>query len=219
MVDGLKEREWVKDTFGKFMSPEVARHVLSQGKMAPAGSKVMSTILFTDIENYTSISETLTPEETVLLLNEYFNDLIYIVSQNKGVVNKFIGDSVMALFNTPVEDLMHAHNAVKTAIQIQKTTFQKKYLGKHILRTRVGINSGQVVAGNIGAENRLEYTVIGDCVNVAQRLESYNKTTNTYILLGALTYELVKESFPVEFVDEVQLKGKNQKVGVYKLRE
>jgi len=215
MVDGLKDREFVRDTFGKYISPEVAELVLKGKHHSLSGEEMEATILFTDIEGYTTMVEKSTPSEIVELLNEYFNDILEIISRNYGVVNKFIGDAVLAFFNLPVADPNHSINAVKAAIEIIRLTNSKKYLEKFSIRTRIGINTGPVIAGNIGTKNRMEFTVIGDTVNIAQRLEAYNKELNSSILIGGSTFRAVKNEFTCKPAGEVSLKGKHDKIQAF----
>src|SRR5690606_21615345 len=170
----------------------------------------------TDIANYTTISESLSPEEVVRMLNEYFSVLVEIIQRHKGVVNKFIGDAVFAMFNVPLDDPDHAVNAIKAALEIEQITKSRTFGNGSLLTTRIGINSGSVVAGNIGSADRLEYTLIGDEVNIASRLEQLNKQYGTNILLGENTYDMAKAHFEFTQLGEFQLKGKKKTVKVYK---
>lgn len=189
MIQGIRERELIKDTFGKYMSPEVVNKVLANKNASILSEERVCTIFFSDIKDYTSISEALSPVEIVDMLNEYFTDAVSIINQHQGIVNKYIGDAILAIFNAPLDNEDHAHHAVCAAQEIIALTEQKRY-GKNIhISTRIGINTGNVVVGNIGSRDKLEYTVIGDNVNIAQRLEAYNKTTKTNILLSEATYQ------------------------------
>src|SRR5690606_26473789 len=156
--------ELIRDTFGKYVTKDVADVILSQ-KLNLEGETRECTILVTDIANYTTISESLSPEEVVRMLNEYFSVLVEIIQRHKGVVNKFIGDAVFAMFNVPLDDPDHAVNAIKAALEIEQITKSRTFGNGSLLTTRIGINSGSVVAGNIGSADRLEYTLIGDEVN------------------------------------------------------
>lgn len=213
MVQGLKEREYIKDTFGKFVTEEIAQEIL-KGNIKLSGTTKVITILFTDIANYTTITENLEPVETVNILNSYFSEIVEIVKQNKGVVNKFIGDAVMAIFGAPIDDENHVANAIKCGLEIQSREFI--YDGV-VLKTRVGINTDKVLVGNIGTANRMEYTVIGDGVNVASRLETLNKKYNTTLLIGENSYEMTKDLFQFEEMGRELLKGKTNFVKVYKI--
>jgi len=181
MVEGLRDREFIRDTFGKYMTREVVAEILNKNRKLEAEQRIV-TILFTDIENYTTITEGLSPVEVERLLNEYFTVIVGIIREHKGIVNKYIGDAVLAIFNAPVNDPDHARHAVQAALEIQRETGEQKFGNGILLKTRIGINTGNVVVGNIGSADRLEYTVIGSEVNVASRLESLNKGLEPQIL-------------------------------------
>ncbi|MEZ4935756.1 MAG: adenylate/guanylate cyclase domain-containing protein [Saprospiraceae bacterium] len=218
MVKGLKERELIRDTFGKYVTKDVANVILDQ-QINLQGEVRICTILVTDIANYTSISEGLSPEEIVQLLNEYFSVLVNIIQENNGVVNKFMGDSIFAIFNVPLDDPDHASHAINAALAIKEITATRKFGESHHLLTRIGINTGSVVAGNIGAADRMEYTVIGDDVNIAARLEQLNKQYNTQILVGENTCNLAKNQFKFKQIGDIQLKGKTQLIKVYEVED
>ena len=153
------------------------------------------------------------------MLNEYFSVLVNIIQSHKGIVNKFIGDSIFAMFNVPLDDPDHAVNAILAALEIEKITSNRKFGKNRQLSTRIGINTGVIVAGNIGSAERMEYTVIGDEVNIASRLEQLNKEHGTNVLLGENTYELAKERFRFTRLGDFQLKGKEKSIKVYKVEE
>ena len=218
MMTGLQEREVIRATLGKYVNPEVARVILDNS-IQLEGETRACTILVTDIENYTTLSESLTPPEVVRMLNEYFSVVVDVIESHKGVVNKFIGDSIFAMFNVPLDDPDHALHAVQAALTIEKITATRTF-GKNLrLNTRIGVNTGMVVAGNIGSADRMEYTVIGDDVNVAARLEKLNKECGTRILLGENTEALVRDAFDLVELGEFQLKGKEKLVKIYKLAD
>jgi len=216
MVEGLGEREFIRDTFGRYVAKEVAAEILRQ-RVKFAGEEQLVTILFTDIAGYTTISESLTPQEVVEMLNDYFSQVVDVVVKHKGIVNKFIGDAIMAFFNVPLKDPEHAQNAVRAALEIERLSNERRF-GKGVrLKTRVGVNTGIVVAGSIGSEDRLEYTVIGDAVNVAARLEQLNKQYGTQVLVGHNTFELARDDFDFERIGDIKLKGKHKPLDVYKV--
>ncbi|HRG48075.1 MAG TPA: adenylate/guanylate cyclase domain-containing protein [Leptospiraceae bacterium] len=218
MVNGLKERELIRDTFGKYVTKDIATVILEK-KINVEGEVRSCTILVTDIANYTTISEELSPKEIVQMLNEYFSVLVNIIQSHKGIVNKFIGDSIFAMFNVPLDDPDHAVNAILAALEIENVTANRKFGKNRQLSTRIGINTGVIVAGNIGSAERMEYTVIGDEVNIASRLEQLNKEHGTHILLGENTYELAKDHFRFARLGDFQLKGKEKSIKVYKVEE
>jgi class 3 adenylate cyclase len=216
MVKGLKEKEVIRDTFGKYVTKDVANFIL-QNHINLEGEVRECTILVTDIANYTTISESLSPSEIVKMLNEYFSELVEIIQKNKGVVNKYIGDSIFAIFNVPLNDPEHSLNAIRASIEIQTITKSKTFGNHKILETRIGVNTGEVVAGNIGSHDRIEYTVIGDEVNIASRLEQLNKEYGIKILLGEKTYIQVAKEFNCKEIGTVQLKGKEKSIKVYEI--
>ena len=155
------------------------------------------------------------------ILNEYFTEIEPIITQHNGIINKFIGDAVMAIFGEPIQDKNHAQNAVKCGYaMLQKVKeLQKKWAkeGKPKIEIGIGINTGEVFVGNIGSVNRMEYTVIGDTVNLASRLESYNKVYKTKMLISTSTFEEVKGFTDVIKISDVQIRGKSQKMDIYEV--
>lgn len=218
MVKGLNERELIRDTFGKYVPKDVATAILDK-KINAKGEVRTCTILYTDIENYSTIAEELKPAEVVEMLNEYFTMMVNIIQQHKGVVNEFVGDAVFAMFNVPLDDADHASNAIKAALAIEQITSVQTFGQNRLLKTRIGINTGVVVAGNIGAADRLKYGVVGDEVNIAARLEQLNKKFGTCLLVGENTYEIVKDQFAFTKLGDFQLKGKEKTTRVYKVNE
>ncbi|MBU4486815.1 MAG: adenylate/guanylate cyclase domain-containing protein [Candidatus Delongbacteria bacterium] len=215
MSKGLEEREFIRDTFGKYIAPEIAAEVIGK-KVNLKGEINNTTVMFTDIADFTSVSERMSPAELVKMLNEYFSFLVGVIQKNNGVVNKFIGDSVMAVFNAPLKDSEHADHSVQAAIEIVRESSKIKF-NDISLKTRIGINTGDVLLGNIGAESRLEYTVIGDVVNMASRLEQINKNYNSNIMIGHETRKLLKGAYEFEEIVNVNIKGKKEAQTVYKL--
>lgn len=215
MVAGLRERERIREAFGRYLEKDVADTVLARGA-ALSGEVRTATILVTDIEGYSTLAEAMSPGEVVAMLNDYFEVLVECVRRRQGIVNKFIGDSVMALYNVPLDDPEHARHAIETALDIARRTRERRFGPRQVeLRTRVGVNTGLVVAGSIGAAERLEYTVIGDTVNVAARLEQLNKEHGTTLLVGAQTRQEAGAAFEFDQVGDVVLKGKAQAVAVF----
>lgn len=220
LVAGLQERELMRDTFGKYVTKDIAQVILDK-KINLEGEVRQATILVTDIAGYTTLAEGRSPRETVQLLNEYFSVVVGIIQNHRGVVNKFIGDSIFALFNVPLDDPGHAAHAVQAALEIRKITAERQFGHGQAkparLTTRIGINTGPVLAGNIGSSDRAEYTVIGDEVNVAARLESLNKELQTQILVGENTWQLVRAEFDFADAGVHQLKGRSRSIRVFKI--
>jgi adenylate cyclase len=220
MVDGLKERDKLRTTFGKYMTAAVMEHLLA-GKVALGGESLKVTILFTDIRSFTTISEKMDPQHLVALLNEYFTEMVGIVMQEDGVVDKYIGDAIMAVFGAPVPKPEDAVNAVRAAVRMRRSLRRLNERlaarGLPTLRTGIGIHTGEVVAGNIGSEKRMEYTVIGDAVNLASRLETSTKELGVNVLISDDTYELTKHAIEARPVREITVKGRKQPVMTYEV--
>jgi adenylate cyclase len=220
MVDGLKERDHLKTTMGKYMTAKVLAHVLD-GEVQLGGQTLTVTILFTDIRSFTTISEKMKAQELVGLLNEYFTEMVGIVMDADGVVDKYIGDAIMAVFGAPVPKPEDAVNAVCAAVRMRQSlarlNVRLEARGIQPLRTGIGIHTGEVVAGNIGSERRLEYTVIGDAVNLASRLESSTKELGVNVLISHDTWLLVKDAIVAQPVKEIFVKGRKQAVMTYEV--
>lgn len=204
----------------RFVPTEVVRQVRSSEKRVEAGQGEVrqATILFTDIEGFTTISESLSPEQLIGTLNEYFAVVVEPIERYNGVVNQFQGDAILASFNLPEAHPEHAANALRAAIEIQ-TALENRTFGDGItLKSRIGINSGTVVGGLVGTGNRLGYTVHGDDVNLAARLEQLNKEYGTRLLVSETTAELAGwDRFPFKRIGEVQVRGRKTPTTIYTL--
>lgn len=206
----------IREIFGKYVPASIAEAIV-EGKGTLKPTKTVATILFSDIESFTSISENMPPEQVVQMLNEYFPAVIEPIERYGGVVNQFQGDAMLITFNVPLADPMHADKAVKAAREIQESTKGKTFAGV-ALRTRIGINTGAVIAGNVGSGKRINYTVHGDAVNVAARLEQLNKQHGTLVLVSGTTAELLQESYPLEPIADVPVRGRTQSMQIFELR-
>jgi class 3 adenylate cyclase len=184
MVEGLSEREYLRDTFGKYVSESVAAAILDDGRRTgrAVDTTAEATLMFTDIEGFTSLSERLAPSEVARILNAYLATVVPVIQRHGGVVNSFIGDGLFASFNLPLPLADHAAAALRAALDIQQALAGASFLANVDVRTRIGINTGTVIGVTIGAENRLNYTLLGDAVNVASRVEQLNKQFGTGIL-------------------------------------
>jgi adenylate cyclase len=220
MVDGLKERDKLRTTFGKYMTASVMEHLLA-GKVALGGESLRVTILFTDIRSFTTISERMDPQSLVGLLNEYFTEMVSIVMQEDGVVDKYIGDAIMAVFGAPVPKPQDAVHAVRAAVRmraaLESLNVRLVKRGIPALHTGIGIHTGEVVAGNIGSEKRMEYTVIGDPVNLASRLETSTKELGVDVLISEDTFELTRHVIEARPVRELTVKGRAKPVMTYEV--
>ena len=184
MVEGLSEREYLRDTFGKYVSESVAEAILDDGRRTgrAVDTTAEATLMFTDIEGFTGLSERMAPAEVARILNAYLATVVPVIQRHGGVVNSFIGDGLFASFNLPLPLEDHAAAAIRAALDIQQALAAAPFLADVDVRTRIGINTGIVIAVTIGTENRLNYTLLGDAVNIASRLEQLNKQFGTGIL-------------------------------------
>lgn len=217
-----REKKKIRNTFARYVTPQVVEEILENPEaIALGGKRKECTILFSDIRGFTSMSEKMPPEEVVSILNEYFTVMVKIIFEYGGTLDKFIGDAIMAVWGAPVSHPDDAKRAVLCALQMRKELkrLQEKWKNekKPVFETGIGINTGEVVVGNIGSERRMDYTVIGDNVNLASRLESLNKQYNSHILISEMTYQKVKDVVEVRPIEEVQVKGRTEKVMVYEV--
>lgn len=220
------ERKKIKNLFNHYISPELVEELIQHPEMLKlGGEKKTLTAFFSDIKGFTTISENMHPEELVEFLNEYLSEMSEIILKNKGTIDKYIGDAIMGIFGAPVYIENHALNACKTAIEYQKKLTvlreREKKNGKSEIYARIGINTGEMIVGNmgftIGEQSKFNYTVIGDEVNLASRLEGANKFYGTEIMISGTTYNLVKEYVEVRELDLIKVKGKQHAVTVYEL--
>ena len=201
----------------RFVSPEVAARITTGAReLRPGDGEVrVASVLFTDIERFSTISEKLTPEQLLSMLNAYFAAVSEAIDRHGGVITQYQGDAMLITFNTIKDDPDHAANAVRTALAIQDATRNRRFGDGLQLRTRCGINTGRIVAGAVGTPERLLYTVHGDEVNVAARLEQLNKSTGTTILATESTVQAVGAGFEFERVAEVTVRGRSQPTAVF----
>jgi adenylate cyclase len=220
MVDNLKAYDNMKTTMGKYMARKVMAHLLEKD-VELGGETLMTTILFTDIRSFTTISEKMDAQQLVGLLNEYFNEMVSVVIEEDGVVDKYIGDAIMVVFGAPTPAPDDAVRAVRAAVGMRKALSKLnerlKARGFEPLRTGIGIHSGEVVAGSIGHEQMRGYTVIGDAVNLASRLETATKELGVAVLISEDTYKLTKEAIDARPVKEIHVKGRVQAVMTYEV--
>ncbi len=229
MADSLAEKEFMRDTFGKIVDPEVRDYLMSgSGKeslgAALGGETREVTVLFCDIRSFTAMSEKMEASEVVQLLNKYFTALGKCIAAHHGIINKYIGDAIMAIFGAPVKSENSARDAFLAALDMRKALVEVnedfKKEGFPEVHFGIGIHTGPVFAGTIGAENRMEYTVIGDTVNTASRLESLCKTYTKDLILSEVSAEkLGKESAGLSFVAEAEIRGKSQPMKLYTLEK
>jgi adenylate cyclase len=218
MGKGLEEREKIKSAFGKFVNKEIAEAAM-RGSLALGGERKAVAILFSDIRSFTAISEKLQPEEVVEFLNQYMTRMVECVNTTGGVVDKFIGDAIMAVWGTPVSRGNDTEDAVNGALLMRKSLIEfnadRGGPGKPVISIGCGINTGIVLAGQIGSEDRMEYTIIGDAVNLASRIESLTKPFGTDILISEDSYGLVRDIFDAVPMRKIKVKGKEEPQQIY----
>lgn len=217
-----RERRFILSTFSRYLSPEVVHRINTDEISAKlGGEKRELSVLFSDIEGFTTISEKLDPKELFGLITTYLNHMTAVLTKNKGTLDKYIGDAVMGFFGAPVDDEQHAISACMTAIDMKKSLAlineEIAKLGMNPINFRVGIASGEVMVGNIGSEERFSYTVLGDTVNLASRLEAIGKEYDVRAVISADTRIAIGDAFIVRELDYIAVKGKTEAVRIFEL--
>ncbi len=219
VLEDITREKRVRGTMARYMAKEVVDKLLESGGEELEGTSQEATVLFSDIRRFATISERLGPRDTVTLLNEYFTEMVDIVFGNRGILDKYIGDAIMAVFGAPISNPYDAENALAAAEQMMRTlrrfNARRRAAGEEPIDIGVGISTGEVIAGSIGSLKRMDYTVIGDTVNRAARLESANKFYRTNILLSADTAERVKASDKLREIDILRVKGFARPMAIY----
>jgi adenylate cyclase len=216
------EKRKVSRLFGRYVSRDVYKQLMANPTLAVlGGGRREMTVLFSDLRGFTSITEKGQPEALVQQLNEYFTAMVDIVFRNGGTVDKFVGDMVMALFGAPVDDVEHADGAVATAVEMVRKLgeLNRRWAaeGRVQLDIGIGVNSGDMIAGNIGSAAIMSYTVIGDNVNLGARLESLNKDYRTRIIISEATRARLKRTYETRALGGVVVKGKTQPVEIFEV--
>jgi adenylate cyclase len=220
VVDNFARAQRERRRLSQFFSPQVLREVVRHRHQRSLGSRRrLVTVLFADIRGFTALSEKLEPEEVAEMLREYLTEMTEVVFKHGGTVDKYIGDCVMALYNVPFEDPDHVRNAMRTALELQERTLQvsahwEGRLGAAI-RSGIGINTGDAVVGTMGSRQRLEYTAIGDTINLASRLESLTKEHGVAIIISEFTQQRLRDEFLTRELGQVTVRGKTQPVKIY----
>jgi adenylate cyclase len=217
MAKGLQERENIKNTFGKFVNKEIAEKAL-HGELKLGGNNKNCAVFFSDLRSFTTMSENLSAEQVVLYLNQYFTEMVECIYRNSGIVDKFIGDAIMAHWGAVYTEGKDTEQAIDAAIEMRKALIdfnQNKSEKRPFFKFGCGINTGEVIAGQIGSEKKLEYTVIGDTVNLASRIEYLNKEFKTDILISENSYAIVKDLYDTVQMPEVQIRGKAKPQRIY----
>jgi adenylate cyclase len=217
-----REKKKIRSAFQYYLTASVINEMLKDPtKLKLGGDKKDLSVLFSDIRGFTTISEQLTPEELVRLLNEYLTAMTNIVFKYNGLLDKYMGDAIMAVFGAPLDQPDHARRACLTALEMMSELhkLQKKWEaeGRPVLNIGIGISTGEMVVGNMGSEMRFDYTVMGDMVNLGSRLEGINKEYGSNIILSEFTYNVVQDSMSCRELDWVRVKGKNKPVKIFEL--
>jgi len=220
-LEGNKKNQ-IQKIMAKYVSKDIMLDILKNTDDVKLGGKRAEvTVLFADIRGFTTIAETLEPEEVSSILNVYFSEMVPIILKNKGILNKFMGDAFLVIFGAPIENFDHPKLAIKCAVELLSKVkeLQEKWVqeGKPKIEIGIGINTGIAFVGNIGSEDRLEYTVIGDTVNLASRLESFNKLYSTKLLISSFTYEKVKDLVDTIKINSVKIKGRSELVDIFEV--
>jgi adenylate cyclase len=219
-----REKRKMKRLFGQYVSKDVYDQLVANPDLARLGGQRREmTVLFSDIRGFTTVSESGRPEDIVATLNEYFTSMVHIVFTHKGTVDKFVGDMVMALFGAPLDDPDHARHAVDAALkmirELHRLNEKWSAEGRPSLDIGIGISTGPMIAGNIGSDTIMSYTVIGDAVNLGARLESLNKQYSTRIIISQATREALPDRYAVRPLGDVVVKGKTRPVAIYEVKE
>ena len=220
MAAGLQERDHVKEVFGRYIATQVSDKIL-KGEVNLGGDVRRVTILFSDIRNFTGMSEAMAPQQVVSFLNDYFSEMVDAVFEQGGVLDKFMGDGLMAVFGSLGDERDHPLHAVRAALRMKallaKINGVRNMSGEAPIAIGIGIHTDEVIVGNIGSRKRLEYTVIGDGVNTTSRLQGLNKEFGTTILISETTYATVKDEFECRLMPEAHLRGKTKSLQFYEV--
>jgi adenylate cyclase len=221
VMDDISDEKRLKSTMYRYMTPELAEMLIASGNLEVGGDRKDVSVLFSDIRSYTTLTEKLEAEEVVTMLNEYFETMVEAVFKHKGTLDKYIGDAIMAVFGSPLPLEDHAWESVQTAVEMRhrlaEFNAKRLRLGKETISIGIGINSDSVISGNIGSSKRMEFTAIGDGVNLSSRLEGASKQYGCDIIISENTYQKCGDNLIVRELDRIRVKGKNDPVSIYEL--
>jgi adenylate cyclase len=221
MIEDISTEKRMKSTMSRYMDPLLSDQLLAGGSEFLGGKSLAATVLFSDVRSFTSLSEQLGAQETVSLLNDYFTLMVECIQKQGGMLDKFIGDAIMAVFGLPVSHEDDEDRAVKAAIsmitELRHWNKERVASGKPPIEMGIGLNTDTIVSGNIGSPKRMDYTVIGDGVNLASRLESACKEYSARILISENTFKKLRGTYRIREVDRVVVKGKHQSIGVFEV--
>ena len=217
-----KNRRLLQKSFGLYLAPDVINRMLSSNKLPELGGETREvTVFFSDLEGFSKIAEQITPDSLTALMNEYLSAMTDIIESHGGYVDKYIGDSIVAVFGAPADDPNHAANAARAALdcctKLAELNRDSPVFQQHPLAQRIGINSGPAVVGNLGSRRRFNYSVMGDTVNLASRLEGANKFYGSTIIASEATVALARDGFAWRELDDIRVKGRTQALRIYEL--
>ena len=217
-----QQKALIKNVFSHYISPAVVNELIANPEKASlGGDKRELTAFFSDIASFTTMSESLTPEKLVELLNEYLDDMTGIILKHGGTLDKYEGDAIIAFWGAPIPQKDHALRACQASLEMQERILEMrvdwKKRGRPELGVRCGVNTGWMIVGNMGGKDRFDYTIIGDSVNLASRLEGANKQYNSKIMISEFTHNNVKGKVLVRELDLIQVKGKTEPIKVFEL--
>jgi adenylate cyclase len=221
-IEERKEKSFIKNAFGQYLSPKVIdRLVEDPSYLSLGGERRDMTAFFSDVQGFSTISESLTPDELVQLLNEYLTEMCNIISEHEGTIDKFEGDAIIAFWGAPLQQEDHAERACLACVDMQKRLDELRVQwaqdGRPQLLVRIGVNTGPMVVGNMGSQSRMDYTIMGDSVNLAARLEGANKFYKNFTMISQFTYEQAKDAIDVRELDTIRVVGKNEPITVYEV--
>jgi class 3 adenylate cyclase len=223
MLKGIVERGRIKELFGQYLTKEISEAIID-GRVNLDGARYEATVMFTDIRGFTAMSENLEPEEIFAFLNDYLGRMIEVIAARRGIIDKFLGDGILAVFGLPVPSSTHADDAFAAAMDMRVAlaamNAERLAEGRAAVRIGIGMHTGDVIAGNVGSAKKLQFTVIGDTVNLASRIEGMNKDYGSYLLISGATYERLGPAFrsaPFERIGGALVRGKSEGVDLYRL--
>jgi adenylate cyclase len=221
MIEDISSEKRMKSTMSRYMDPGVADQLLAGGDDVLGGQDLVATLLFSDIRGFTTLTEALGAQGTVSLLNDYFTIMVDCISKEEGMLDKFIGDAIMAAFGVPISHDDDEDRAMRAAItmltSLEDWNTERKKQGQLPVYMGIGLNTDKIVSGNIGSPKRMDFTMIGDGVNLAARLESACKAYSAKLLISEYTVAKLKGTYQIRDVDNIIVKGKTEPVGVYEV--
>jgi adenylate cyclase len=214
-----QEKHLLRDTISRYVSPEMCEEILKNPDVLQLGGRRQEvTVLFADIRGFTSLSESLNPEQVVDLLNTYFTDMVDVVFKHQGTLDKFVGDALMAVFGVPMPIAHAPTRAAECALAMQRHPKRLQRAGRTPIEgMRIGINSGEAIVGNIGSDRRMDFTVIGDVVNVAARLQEIAKELEADTIISEATAERLEGEFHLQAAEPITLRGRKEPTRIYRL--